>query len=151
MSLALKIERLAGAVSDHLSDNMTSGTTVEYPGGFIDTGAINDWVCVRVAAMTRNAQRRRGTDHGKVTITVEIYAKRTAATYRASRIEEDIRNVLRHAEILVKDYGDSSEPTVAYLRVLESDVGSQSRQFGTPVRSDVRVLSVEFPALLQAA
>ena len=151
MTLALKIEQVVGAVANHLSANMTSGTTVEYPGGVIDTGAINDWVCVRVPAMTRRSQRRAGADHGTVRIAVEIYAKRTSATYRAARIEEDVRSVLRHAEILVKDYNDSAEPTVAFLRVLEPDVENQSRLFGTPIRSDVRVLLVEFPALLQAA
>lgn len=155
MTLALKIRQVVGSVANHLATNLTVSTAVEYPGGFVDTGAISDWVCVRVESMMRNGQRRLGTDHGKVLIAIEIYAKRTTATYRVTRIEEDIRTVLRHAEILVKDYDDSSEPTVGYLRVLEPDVESKSKDFSSPtgvtVRSDVRVLSVEFPALLQAA
>lgn len=150
---AVQLKQLIGAVCYHLSVNLTSGAAVEYPGEAIDTGAINDWVRVNVASLLRPPQRRQASGQSlrsNAVVQVSIFSKRTTATYRGLEIEADVRNVLRHAEIAVRDFEDSSEPYTAHARLFEPRLSNNSSSFNTPVRSDVQVIELEFPAYVQA-
>lgn len=145
-----RLKQLTGAIADRIATMTTSGTTIEFPGRHLETGTINDWVRVRVESVRREPQRTGNTDRGNVRICIEIAAKLTTNVYRSRVIERDIRSILRHAEIAIKDFEDSSEPVVGHLSVFEPEMSNQAPEWAAK-RTDVAVISLEFPGQFTAA
>ena len=145
----ISLESIVAAVAVHLNANLTVGTTVQWQGTQIDTGAIDDWLEVWVMGFERIRQRKISDDQRNGTILIHGFAKLTINRYRILELAEDVKDVLKHAEISLVDYDQSDTPEIGRLRVYEPRIPIHSRDFNEPHRTDVRVTSLEFPAYAQ--
>lgn len=142
-------EQIVAAVSKYISDNLTVSTTVIYPGTWKDTGSINDWIELWVNRVRQKIRRRNNKDHHDVTVEVVCWAKRTTSIFRIMDMVKDVADQLEHAEISIKNYNLSGTPEVGYLRVGEPIRRDTTRDTNQSAQTNLRTMTLEFPASAQ--
>jgi len=145
----IKSEQVVASLSQFISDNLTVSTTVIYPGQRKDTGAINDWIELWITRFKRNTRRRANKDRVQTTFEAVCYAKRTTNIYRIMDIVVDVANQLEHAEVPIKDYDAVGTPTIGFLRIMEPKRRDNTRNAQASTGTNVRTLTLEFPASAQ--
>lgn len=116
----LKAKHIKASIFNYFATNYAGSVNWEPPTRFDpDASSTESWVCLMVDTQDFDPSRAT-TDFGRISLDLDIRSRKRDQMYENEDLLDDVRAVFSKGVCIpVKDYDDSDEPTVGYVRLNE--------------------------------
>lgn len=116
----LKTKHVKASIFQYFATNYGGNVNWESPTRFDpDASSTESWTCLMVDFQEIEPSRS-ATDFGRIAIELDINSRKRGEMYETESLLDAVRAVLSKGKsIAVKDYDDSDEPTVGWIRLEE--------------------------------
>jgi hypothetical protein len=129
MGIALTNKQLLSSFVTYIIGVLPDGLDFCWNWMEIDTSGISRWVDAIIPEVTRPPQRKGSSDEREARFILRVFQKSSGNDLEHWRTVREIVPLLRHQELSIYDYSDSSEPVVGSIRLREVTAENKSRTF----------------------
>lgn len=127
MTDVLSQEAISASLLSFWSSEFGGSVTTVYPGMKVDTTSLSEWVEIWVDSWSRRPQRLGGIPYLDVTATVHCFVKAGQESGRIQAITDAVRSVFAQESIPLKNFSESAEPTIGWIRLKEPETRNLTR------------------------
>lgn len=139
------------SVMSWVENNFSAAQTVVYDSEPADLEAASEWAEFDVTTFDDPAQRKTNRRLMRATVTVHVFAKRSANLHRRPELVDAVVALFDHAEIPLYDYDESGPPQVGHLHLLEVKIEERSDEFNAALLTDGRHFLCTVDGLAEAS
>lgn len=116
----LRSKHVKASICYYFSTTYAGDVNWEEPSRFDpDSEDLDSWVCILIDTQDY-APSRATTDEGRIVIDIDIRSRKRDQAYETENLLDEVREVLsKGSTIPIRDYDDSDEPIVGYVRINE--------------------------------
>ncbi|VAX40671.1 hypothetical protein MNBD_PLANCTO02-2912 [hydrothermal vent metagenome] len=108
-------------------DQFPLSVATAYPGLFINTETMSEWIEIQIDTWSRRPQRAIDKRLLDFSLTIHCFVKPTGDTKRIHVLTDAVRETLAQRDIPIKNYDVSAETVIGFAKLFEIEVRDLSR------------------------